>query len=53
MKKSSKAKLKNGLLSLLFLAVLSGLIIAAVKFAPEDPTAGATFLNDVADRHRY
>ena len=53
MKRSTKQNLQTGLKLLAVLAVLGGLIALAAVFAPENPTAGATFLNDVADRHRY
>lgn len=53
MKRSSKENLRTGLKVLVLFGVLGGLIALAAVFAPENPTEGATFLNDVADRHRY
>ena len=53
MKKSTKQNLQTGLKLLALFGILGGLIAVAAIFAPDNPTEGATFLNDVADRHRY
>ncbi len=53
MKKSTKETVKNSLMTLAFLAVIGGLIFAAVKYAPKDPFSDNEFLQDVSERHRY